>query len=360
VISKHISSILSVCLFLLINKSMAAITCSEPKEECVEGQGEIRNIENFPLNPGCWKYKVTYECKEIADNNCQKLRDQGCSQISASCRTKFKDTCVVQNETYNCPSKKCELKEVPCAKNLFCTDGKCAATNPIQATDDEVGRGLSQLSALNEVASKVKEQNSRDFVLFTGKVMECSSYALPGLTKDCCCDNPGIFKCDAEDEELSVMKKSGRAIEVGKYCNNKDSITKTCFSYHTAYCVFDSKIARIIQNDGRKNQLGIGFGYVNDDDKKTHVNCRGITKEELAKMKFNLMDFSELYEELKKEAEGRAPKEEELKQKSSEYSYDDLKSKSTKNLGISGSPETGIGLKAAERIKDFYGDRIKK
>ncbi|CAL7962208.1 hypothetical protein GAMM_340009 [Gammaproteobacteria bacterium] len=77
-------------------------------------------------------------------------------------------------------------------------------------------------------------------------------------------------------------------------------------------------------------------------------------------MKFDLMDFSELYDELKKEAEKRASKEEALKQKASGYSYDELKSSSTKNLGLPESPETGIGLKVAERIKDFYGTRIKK
>jgi hypothetical protein len=77
-------------------------------------------------------------------------------------------------------------------------------------------------------------------------------------------------------------------------------------------------------------------------------------------MKFDLMDFSELFDEIRKEAEKRSPKEGILKQKASGYSYDDLKSRSTKNLGVSESPETGVGLKAAERIKDFYGERIKK
>lgn len=355
---KYISSILSICLFLFINKSLAAITCSEPKEECIEGKGEIRNIENFSLNPGCWKYKVTYECKETADNNCQKLRDQGCSQISASCRTMFKDTCIVQNETYNCPVKKCEIKKVPCGKDIFCVSGNCASTNTIQATNEQIGRGLSHLAALNEVANQVKEQNTRDFQIFKGEVFECSKNILPGITKNCCADNEGIFSCDEKEKALFQARKVGRAIEVGEYCHNDN--LGICSSYHTAYCVFDSRIARIIQNDGRKKQLGIDFGYVNDDAHSNNVNCRGITKDELAKMKFDLMDFSELYDEMKNAAEKRYPKKETLKQKSSEYSYDDLKSRSTKNLGVSESPETGVGLKAAERIKGFYGDRIKK
>lgn len=372
-ISKYTSSIITFlgifCLLFLIffvffvTKSLAAITCLEPKEECIEDQGKTRDVDGFIIDPGCWRKRFTYECREKADNNCQFLRDQKCSQIGSKCKIMLSGTCVVQDETYNCPVKKCDIKEVPCGKDIFCIGGNCAPSNPVKAKDKDLEKAIAYLSSISEMANQVKEQNSRNFVIFAGKPMECTRYALPGLTKDCCADNEGIFSCDAEEKELSEMRKAGRVIEVGRYCNNEDPIFHQCTSYHTANCVFGSRIARIIQNDGRKKQLGIGFGYVSDDEKSSHVDCRGITKDELAKMKFDLMDFSELFDEIRKEAEKRSPKEGILKQKAAGYSHDDLKSRSTKNLGVSESsekPETGIGLKAAERIKDFYGERIKK
>ena len=317
-------------------------------------------MEGFPINPGCWKKRVIHECSEESDNNCQILRDQKCSQISAKCKIMLNGTCVVQDETYNCPVKKCDMKEVPCGKDIFCVGGNCAPSNPVKSKAKDLEKAIAYLSSISEIANQVEKQNDRNPIIFAGKSMTCASYALPGLTKDCCADNEGIFSCDEEEKKLSEMRKAGRAIRVGEYCNNKDPIFNKCTSYHTVYCVFGSRIARIIQNDGRKKQLGIGFGHVNDDDKSNNVDCRGITKEELARMNFDLMDFSELFDEIRKEAKKRSPKEEILKQKSSGYSRDDLKSRSTKNLGVSESPETGIGLKAAERIKEFYGDRVKR
>ena len=58
------------------------------------------------------------------------------------------------------------------------------------------------------------------------------------------------------------------------------------------YCVFDNKLARIIQYQGRSGQLGIGFGGASSPD------CRGITVDELQKIDFNAMDYSDFYEEL--------------------------------------------------------------
>ncbi len=254
-ISKYTSTIVSfLCIFSLlffITKSPAAVTCLAPKEECIEGQGETRDFDGFTINPSCWRKRFIYECHENADNNCQLLRDQKCSQISAKCKITLNGVCVVQDETYNCPIKKCDIKNIPCGKDVFCIGGSCASTNPVQATEKDLGKALSQLSALNEIAGQVKEQNDRNPVIFVGKTMECARYAMPGITKDCCNDNEGLFSCDTEEKELSLMKKAGRAIEVGKYCHTKDPITKTCTSYHTAHCIFGSRIARIIQNDGR-------------------------------------------------------------------------------------------------------------
>lgn len=58
------------------------------------------------------------------------------------------------------------------------------------------------------------------------------------------------------------------------------------------YCQFDSKLARIVQEQGRRDQLGVGFGS------GSSPNCRGITVDELQRLDFGVMNFSDFYSDL--------------------------------------------------------------
>lgn len=339
-----------ICFVCFANQVLAATAppCSNYKEECIEA-GDTRYFDGVPVTLDCWKYLITYECKDRSDNNCEELRKQGCSEIGARCKTMINGVCIVQDETYGCQINQCnKSNSAPCGKDIFCTDGNCAPTNSITANEEDRGKALAYLSALNDAAKQVKDQNNENPIIFAGRPIECSRNILPGITKDCCADNEGIFSCAEDEKELFQMKKSGRAIEVGEYCHNKP-LGLGCSSYHRVYCVFGSRMARIIQNDGRKNQLGIGFGDVGDDN--SHPDCRGITKEELSRIDFRKINFSELFEELENEARKNMPRIDGLKQKTSSYTYEELKEKSSK---------VGIGFRAAERIKEFYETRTKK
>ena len=68
------------------------------------------------------------------------------------------------------------------------------------------------------------------------------------------------------------------------------------------------------------------------------------------------MNFSELYKEIREKA--KIPTEGILRQKAASYTREELKEKSSKGKSI--SSETSVGLKAAERIKEFYDKNIKK
>jgi conjugal transfer mating pair stabilization protein TraN len=52
-------------------------------------------------------------------------------------------------------------------------------------------------------------------------------------------------------------------------------------------CCFNSKIARIIIEQGR-SQLGMGWGSAQSPD------CRGFTPDEMSRLKFDKMDLSEI------------------------------------------------------------------
>ncbi|HAL3014253.1 TPA: conjugal transfer protein TraN, partial [Escherichia coli] len=59
-----------------------------------------------------------------------------------------------------------------------------------------------------------------------------------------------------------------------------------------SYCQFDSKLAQIVQQQGRNGQLRISFG------RAKHPDCRGITVDELQKIQFDRLDFTNFYEDL--------------------------------------------------------------
>ncbi|EFB9798787.1 conjugal transfer protein TraN, partial [Escherichia coli] len=52
------------------------------------------------------------------------------------------------------------------------------------------------------------------------------------------------------------------------------------------------KLAQIVQQQGRNGQLRISFGSAK------HPDCRGITVDELQKIQFNRLDFTNFYEDL--------------------------------------------------------------
>lgn len=65
-----------------------------------------------------------------------------------------------------------------------------------------------------------------------------------------------------------------------------------CLEKKRSYCQFDSKLAQIVQQQGRAWQLGIGFGKAKSPD------CRGITVEELQRVNFDKLDFSNFFDDL--------------------------------------------------------------
>jgi conjugal transfer mating pair stabilization protein TraN len=344
---------LILSLFLFADISLAAITCSNPKEECIDGGG-TRYFDGAPVTLPCWKYKITYECNADTDNSCDELRNQKCYQASASCKTYWNNSCAVQEEVFRCPVKKCkEIEEDVCLDNISCLDGSCVETTPTK--NQNFGKTAINLAVLAQAAEEFKENNKdSDTVknphIFTGKAMECSKN-ITGFKNCCGIKSSGwgtgwLASCDEKEKELAQKRGDSLAVRVGDYCYKK--VLGTCTSRHYVYCVFPSKIARIIQESGRRDQLHISFGDINNDH---HIaDCRGITPEELSHINFDLVDFSELVNDLKAPNQDYNP-ETKFKEAAAKVNYEEMKKRSK---GAASSQQ-----QAAGRIKDFY-DRAKK
>src|SRR5207253_2671626 len=112
--------------------------------------------------------------------------------------------------------------------------------------------------------------------IFSGNPQQCSSNTL-GFSN--CCQDSGwgidlhLTHCNAEEKSLGINKQAGLTVYLGEYCRKK--ILGHCQEKRKTYCTFPSKLARIIQQQGRFTQLGVSFGQA-----KNPI-CRGISAEEL-------------------------------------------------------------------------------
>ncbi|MCY4552016.1 MAG: conjugal transfer protein TraN, partial [Defluviicoccus sp.] len=86
-------------------------------------------------------------------------------------------------------------------------------------------------------------------------------------------------------KELAKERNAGNTHYLGRYCSRK-TFFGLCIRRSRAWCVFGSKLGRILQQQGRA-QLGIGWG-----------SCRGLTVAEVESIDFASLDLSEFTEDL--------------------------------------------------------------
>jgi conjugal transfer mating pair stabilization protein TraN len=104
--------------------------------------------------------------------------------------------------------------------------------------------------------------------------------------------------CDQQDMETGMLKGSGMCHEIGSYCSS--SILGVCIQKARGHCCFNTKLGRILQEQGRP-QLGafsqLGWGTPKEP------YCRGFTTQEFQALDFSRMDLSEYYEEIEARAQ---------------------------------------------------------
>lgn len=99
--------------------------------------------------------------------------------------------------------------------------------------------------------------------------------------------------CDQQDMETAMLRGSGMCHEVGTYCTA--SFLGVCLQKARGHCCFNTKLGRIIQEQGRpqlKSFNGVGWGTP-----KKPI-CRGFTPEEFQALDFSKIDLSEYYADI--------------------------------------------------------------
>lgn len=261
--------------------------CSDP--------GGTRSVtvggKAYSLYSDCWGYTTQWNVFEDDTNTCQAYIDNpNCSEGTRTCTQKIGNLCVYSKLTYQCAHTVKSTGYI-CGSEFYCSDGSCSAMQAGQNQNFEAA--VSQLAALAATGKDFAGMDPDSVTAFTGKAMACRKSAA-GFSN--CCksggwgQDAGLAQCNTEEKEIGTGKEKKLVVKVGSYCSKK--VLGVCLQQKEGYCVFDSKLARIVQEQGRRDQLGISFGSGSNPD------CRGIRVAELQGIKFDHIDFSDFYDDL--------------------------------------------------------------
>ncbi len=178
-----------------------------------------------------------------------------------------------------------------CGGQYFCRTGDCSETDG--AGDNGFDMSVSKLAGLASAGDDVKNGSQIDIRAFTGQAMSCRK-AVAGFS-NCCVDtgwgnNAGLAHCNSEEMAIGKAKAKKVTVYVGDKCDH--AVLGVCVQKSQVYCVFGSKLSRIIQEQGRRDQLHIDFGSGDSP------NCRGITVPELQSISFDRINFQDFYSDL--------------------------------------------------------------
>ena len=281
--------------------------------ERIHGESETREVygpvvgskpsepltEKAQITRDHWEEIYTYACFKPVENTCQALRIKGCVQISSTCAEEINGVCVAWKQTLRCPSAKKKARKYRAVgeKSPFCLAGDCAESD--YEANGEMLNVMAYLAVLKEAQDDIHAQVG----IFKGQSRQCRKNCI-GF-RDCCATGKGwgvslnLAECSGEERELADWREKKKCVFVGTYCAEREPITKICIRKKSSFCCFGTKLARLINSQGRA-QLGIGWG-----DSKA-PDCRGLSPDELSRLDMSRMNLSELYEDVQKNFKPRS------------------------------------------------------
>ncbi|MGG6196542.1 conjugal transfer protein TraN [Pantoea allii] len=267
---------------------------SSAGSQCVDPGGNrtiTQNGRDYTQYSDCWQYSDAYVVPVNSTGNCDQLiNNRNCTLAGRSCSQSEAGACMYENDTYQCQTVYQSEGQL-CGGQYFCRTGDCSETDG--AGDNGFDMSVSKLAGLASAGDDVKNGSQIDIRAFTGQAMSCRK-AVAGFS-NCCVDtgwgnNAGLAHCNSEEMAIGKAKAKKVTVYVGDKCDH--AVLGVCVQKSQVYCVFGSKLSRIIQEQGRRDQLHIDFGSGDSP------NCRGITVPELQSISFDRINFQDFYSDL--------------------------------------------------------------
>jgi conjugal transfer mating pair stabilization protein TraN len=142
--------------------------------------------------------------------------------------------------------------------------------------------------------------------IFNGQPGECKEPGVSTTWFQCCSTDESAFlfiekNCGTGDMLTAAAMKAKRTHFVGTYCKKKFPFIG-CVQSAQTHCVFQSKLGRIVQEQGRLQLKAFLTGSRVDWGTAENPNCRGFTPEEFQFLDFSKMDLSEFFADIKAKA----------------------------------------------------------
>jgi conjugal transfer mating pair stabilization protein TraN len=267
--------------------------CTLDAEICTDSDPQTRVIDGVSVTRPCWEWQRSYTCiAREAATDCSDIESQGtCRFVREECLTD-ETPCETWERIYECPLPGNDSStQFVCDGDVYCIDGSCETIE--RTANDEFKDAVTALHAMNEARGQFDPET---LTLFRGTRNTCSSKVFGVLN---CCKGkgfpliPGIsllvaLGCNREEVLLHERDAQGLCAYVGTYCSDK--FLGVCLTKKKVYCCFESKLSRILQEQGRL-QLPKPW------DKPKEEQCEGFTLDEFARLDLSQMDFSEVYAE---------------------------------------------------------------
>jgi conjugal transfer mating pair stabilization protein TraN len=100
-----------------------------------------------------------------------------------------------------------------------------------------------------------------------------------------------LLSCEQSEQLLAMHRDANLCVHVGSFCSARVPILRTCIEQTESYCCFNSRLARII-NEQSRGQIGKGWGSGESP------NCSGFTTAEFERLDFSRIDMSEFIQEI--------------------------------------------------------------
>jgi len=290
------------------NKINFPVRCNDTPQMCIDSG--VKTIGRVDANRPCWNFSYKKTCqyplqwaqKDQCSNfaHCYIVALRECLLFD----TQVPKQCVSTKQEFSCkryvpitiPQEKLRtglkakdgVPQLICKGDIPCLDGNC-----VDKSFDINGEMMDSVSKLYAI-SQAKSNGIANAKLFEGNHLHCTKKATE--YSNCCKMEGGGWghnlgaHCSENERQLIEHRKKNKCVYVGK--TGKGGITGSPVKHH--YCCWNNMLNKVLQVEGRK-QLGLNFGSGGNP------NCRGLTIDELMRLDFTKMDFSEFIAEIAKQ-----------------------------------------------------------
>jgi conjugal transfer mating pair stabilization protein TraN len=296
------------CVTSTAPSSSSGLTCQTPTQVCSDSAPTSRLVDGVAVSHDCWGWTDNYQCAKLTPaNNCASLQSQAnCTFDHEAC---LDDGCYTKSEVYLCKTgtTAATAQAVTCTGDIYCIDGSCN-----QVTREASPDFQNALVAINAMGDADGQFDPNSLTIFGGEADGCHK-PLFGLVNCCAGKVSGLltvavgaaallsggsaliglatqfltlFLCSSEELQLDVKDRMGVCHYVGEYCSEK--LLFACTTLRHQYCCFQTKLARVIQEQGRA-QINKSWGD------PSAPNCGGFSIAEFSQLDLSKMDFTEVY-----------------------------------------------------------------